>query len=58
MKLQDLATAILDRACPNGGVGEDDWNTFVIETHCIEWRITAKKIDGLWTIREVDFADC
>lgn len=42
---------ILSHACPNGG--HDDAtgiSTFIVETHCIEWTITAKLLTVLPTI--------
>lgn len=56
--LADLATAILTHACPNGGIEEDGWQSFYIETHCVAWRVSAKKIDGAWTIRSMTAEDC
>lgn len=54
--LERLMAEILDNACPNGGVGEHqkppiDWNVYLIETHCITWKVTAKKYgNGEWHI--------
>lgn len=58
MTLEELAAAILDYACPNGGVEEDGWATCIIETHCVEWIVSAKKVDGQWELRKVDSRDC
>jgi hypothetical protein len=59
--LARLAHDILDSACPNGGVDggvDGEWGTYVIETHCIAWRVTARKQDGHWHIRSITSEDC
>lgn len=50
MKLDILAADILDSACPNGGTDKNGNDIYVIETHCVEWRITATKRDGQWRV--------
>jgi hypothetical protein len=55
--LARLAHDILDNACPNGGT-DGEWGTYVIETHCVAWRITARKHDGHWHIRNITSEDC
>lgn len=57
VKLAELAHNILQHACPNGGI-QGDWHTFVIETHCVAWRVTAKKMNGHWVIRSAISEDC
>lgn len=58
MTTGDLMADILNHACPNGGVGEDGYKTYVIETHCVAWRITARHLDGQWDIRTVTTEAC
>lgn len=58
MNKTELMEAILEHACPNGGVAEDGWNTYVIETHCVEWHITARKNAGKWVVRRVTSEAC
>jgi hypothetical protein len=53
-----LAHSILNNACPNGGIEEDGWASYYIETHCIAWRVTARKQDGHWHIRSITSEDC
>jgi hypothetical protein len=53
-----LMYMILDGACPNGGVEEDGWASYVIETHCVAWRVSARKQDGRWDIRKITSEDC
>ena len=53
--LERLMSEILDMACPNGGVGEhqrppEDCDTFYIETHCVTWKVSAKKTNGVWEV--------
>jgi len=52
-----LAHDILDHACPNY-VDDNGWNHYYIETHCVAWKITARKSDAGWVIREVKSEDC
>ena len=56
--LERLMGEILDNACPNGGYDEPpfkDWNVYIIETHCITWKVTAKKYgNGLWHIARAE----
>jgi hypothetical protein len=56
-ELIDLATKILDHACPNyvDGTG---WNHYYIETHCVAWRVTARKRDGQWEIDAISGEGC
>jgi len=56
--LAQLAHRILLHACPNGGVEEDGWKTYVIETHCLAWRVTARMEDGQWHIRTITTEYC
>jgi hypothetical protein len=53
-----LMSNILDSACPNGGVEEGGWATYYIETHCVAWRVTARKQQGRWHIRNITSEDC
>lgn len=56
--LARLAHNMLNHACPNGGVEEDGWATYYIETHCVAWRVTARKQQGRWHIRTITSEDC
>jgi hypothetical protein len=58
LKLDKLMSAILDHACPNGGVEEDGWAEYVIETHCVAWRVSARKGEAGWVMRNVANEDC
>ena len=58
MNLDTLAADILDSACPNGGTDKDGNNIYVIETHCVEWRITATKQNGQWRIIDTTAQPC
>lgn len=67
MELKELMFKILDCSCSNP-VDYDEWvkdqrnykgwNEFYIETHCIAWRVIAKKIDGQWIIKKATPEDC
>ena len=67
MELNELMFAILDHSC-SSPVDYDEWakdqrnykgwSKFYIETHCIAWRVIAKKIDGQWIIKEARPEDC
>jgi hypothetical protein len=56
--LARLAHNMLNHACPNGGVEEDGWATYCIETHCVAWRVTARKEQGRWHIRNITREYC
>ena len=58
MELAQVLADVLDHACPNGGVGEDGWASYYVETHCVAWNITARKTDSGWEIREAKGEDC
>jgi hypothetical protein len=53
-----LMCSILDGACPNGGVEEDGWASYIIETHCVAWLVSARKQDGRWDIRKITSENC
>jgi hypothetical protein len=55
--LRQIMWEILEMACPNV-VGDDGWNTYYIETHCIMWKVTAQKIDGEWVIKMATGEPC
>lgn len=55
---ETLIAEILDAACPNGGTDENGNNIYVIETHCVAWQITAKKIGGRWHIIKSEPEPC
>jgi len=54
LNLAELASNILDHACPNGG----DNNTYYIETHCVAWTVAAEKTPDGWIIHNVSSEDC
>ena len=56
--LARLAHNMLNHACPNGGVEQDGWATYYIETHCVAWRVTARKQQGRWHIRNITSENC
>ena len=62
MELGKALTQILDHACPNGGITTgwtgEEWSSFYIETHCVAWKITARKNDNGWEIRDIQGEDC
>lgn len=57
-RAETLIAEILDAACPNGGTDENGNNIYVIETHCVAWQITAKKIGGRWHIIKSEPEPC
>lgn len=52
--MDKLITKILDGACPNGNPAEDGWNGYWIETHCVGYNVTARKVAGVWEILKWD----
>jgi hypothetical protein len=34
------------------------WNEYYIETHCVAWRVIARKRDGQWEIKSISGEDC
>ena len=58
MNLAELMSDILDHSCPNGGIEDDGSKTFVLESHCVEWRVTANKSSGQWEIVKVIAQSC
>ena len=50
--LNYLFAKILDNACRSWqDVIAGGYSEYRIETHCVTWFITARKIDGLWEIK-------
>lgn len=57
--LEELAIKMLDCACPsNTGVDGTDFNLYWLETHCVGFWVTARKVDGVWKISTVVAEDC
>jgi hypothetical protein len=42
----DLLFQILAEACPSSEPDEEGYNHYLIETHCRDWDITARKTPG------------
>lgn len=55
--LARLAQEILDNACPNGGI-DGEWHTYIIETHCVAWHVTARIEGKRWIIRKITSENC
>lgn len=67
MTLEEMMVKILDHSCSNPADYNEwvknqrnytGWNLYRIETHCVEWEITAKNVDGKWIIKEAKAKDC
>jgi hypothetical protein len=61
--LAALMEEILDHACPlQVGLDGTDWNVYLVETHCVEWKIVAQKVgvgdDRKWIISRAVAEDC
>lgn len=54
--LEKAMFEILEMACSNPV--DDEWNEYMIETHCIMWKIIAKKVDGQWIIKMATGEPC
>jgi hypothetical protein len=50
MNLETLMATILDNACGADERNADGSNTYLIETHCVLFRVVARKTNGVWEI--------
>lgn len=51
VSLEKAMIEILEHACPATTDDGEGWKNYYIETHCIMWTVTAKKVDGNWIIK-------
>ena len=49
--LDKAMAEILENACGATTPDAEGWTEYYIETHCIMWRVTAKKAGEQWVIK-------
>lgn len=57
MKLDELMVILLDNACGSSSPDAEGFVTYIIDVHCMDFYISARKIAGQWEIKSVRSED-